>query len=100
MASQDHKNLMRTLNKLVKEEKWRKMSKAAGKVLSKSMTKSGNYRLVLEKGETRKTIYVLKKNQNLFAVAEGIKKGDKVTAALRRYLGKMYCTKINMVSDS
>ena len=60
MPSKDHKQLIKTLNKLVKQERWQKLPKAQGTVLERSTTKSGNIKLVLDEG-TR--FYVLKKTK-------------------------------------
>ncbi len=94
MSSIEHKQLIKTINKLITKEKWQKMPKSSGKVIGKSLTKSGNLRFIIEKGKSQKTIYILKKNMNLFAMAETIQQGDEISATLRRYLGKMYCTKL------
>ena len=82
MSSKDHKNLMKTLNKLVKQERWKKIPKAKRKVVEKSLTKSGNVKLVIK---TKKEIvfYILKKNKNLFEEAAKVKLGDVIGIALR-----------------
>jgi len=94
MSSKDHKNLMKTLNKLVKQERWKKIPKAKGKVVEKSLTKSGNVKLVIK---TKKEIvfYILKKNKNLFEEAAKVKLGDVIGIALRTQLGKYYCVKLS-----
>ena|SRR3989338_2230147 len=98
MSSIEHKQLIKTINKLITQEKWRKMPKASGKVLSKELTKKGNIRLIIG-GKKQRTIYILKKNTNLFTTAQTIQVGNEISVVLRRYLGKMYCTKIAQKSQ-
>src|SRR3989344_7608770 len=90
MPSKDHKLLMKTLNKLVKQERWRKLKKLKGKVTEISKTKSGNIKLIIQ--ET--PVYVLKRNKNLYALAETIHLNEIISIALRTHLGKYYVLKI------
>ncbi|MBS3139169.1 hypothetical protein J4207_05690 [Candidatus Woesearchaeota archaeon] len=82
---------MQSLNKLAAVDKWRKMPKKKGTVKSVTLTKTGNIRVTFEDNSKA---YVLKKNKNLFEVAEKLKQNDVISIATRRYLGKMYCTRI------
>lgn len=91
MPSKDHKLLIKTLNKMVKQERWRKIPKAKGKVIEKSKTKTGNLKFVLDKNVT---FYVLKRNKNLFEEAMKVEGGDFINVALRTQLGKQYCIKL------
>lgn len=91
MSSEDHKLLIKTLNKLVKQERWRKIPKWEGVVIEKAITKSGNIKFVLDKGIT---FYVLKRNKNLFETASKIQNDDRISVALRMQLGKRYCVKL------
>lgn len=91
MPSEDHKQLIKTLNKLVKQERWQKFPKAQGTVLEKLTTKSGNIKLVLDEGTK---FYVLKKNKNLFEKAQSVQTNDRISAAFRMQLGKKYCVKL------
>ena len=93
MPSQDHKQLMQTLNKLVKQERWAKVPKKKGQVLEKSFTKSGNLKFVVGNEKKNLTFFVLKRNKNLFETASKADKGDEVSVALRTQLGKQYCVK-------
>jgi|SRR3989338_10383966 len=95
MPSKDHKLLMKTLNKLVKQERWRKLKKLKGKVTEISKTKSGNLKLIIN--ET--SVYVLKRNKNLYATAETIKQNEMISVALRTHLGKYYVLKITKQKD-
>ncbi|MBI4017020.1 MAG: hypothetical protein HY363_05000 [Candidatus Aenigmarchaeota archaeon] len=70
------------------------MPKMKGEVVEKNLTKSGNIKLVLKQKEDDCTVYVLKRNKNLFGEAGKVRKGDFVHVALRTHLGKKYCTKI------
>ena len=90
-VSSDHQRLMQSLNKLAAADKWRKMPKKKGTVKSVTLTKTGNIRVMFEDNSK---VYVLKKNKNLFETAQSLKKGDTISIATRRYLGKMYCTRI------
>lgn len=90
-AFSDHQRLMQSLNKLAAVDKWRKMPKKKGTVKSVTLTKTGNIRVTFEDNSKA---YVLKKNKNLFEVAEKLKQNDVISIATRRYLGKMYCTRI------
>ena len=90
--SSDHKRLMGVLNKLAAQEKWRKMRKKVGKVKSVTKTKSNNIRITFDDSTK---VYVLKKNSNLFEIAQKLKKNNTISVAVRTYLGKMYCTKIS-----
>jgi hypothetical protein len=94
--SSDHRKLMGVLNKMVTHEKWRKVPKRKGVLVQKSKTKSGNYRLKI-KGKNEFLAYVLQRNKNLYATAEALMKGDTVSVAVRRQLGKLYCVKISLV---
>ena len=44
----DHKKLMGVLKQMVKRDRWRKIPKVNGNVLEKSITKSGNIKLVIK----------------------------------------------------
>ncbi len=99
MKSPEHKHLMKAVNQLVRQERWRKIPKAKGKVLEKSLTKSGNVKFVLERKKGNVTFYVLKRNKNLFAAASGIGRGDEVSVALRSSLGKSYCVKLSQSQE-
>ena len=87
----DHTQLMSVLNKMANAEKWRKMPKKKGVVNSVTQTKTGNIRITFDDNAK---VYVLKRNKNLFELAETIKKGDVLSVATRIYLGKRYCTRI------
>ncbi len=97
MKSLDHQQLMQVLNKLATAEKWSRMPKKKGILLKKEMTKSGNIKLVLQTKKREERVYVLKRNKNLHATAQQLAVGDSVGVSLRRYLGKMYCTKLAKV---
>lgn len=90
MKSKDHKQLMGVLKKMLVREKWRKMLKMQGEIIEKSHTKSGNIKLVLKDD----SVYVLKRNKNLFEEASKVWEGDRVSLVLRQHLRKYYCTKI------
>ncbi len=94
MKSPDHQQLMQVLNKLATAEKWQKMPRKKGTLLKKEMTKNGNIKLVLKTKKGDESVYVLKKNKNVYATAQELAVGDSVGVSLRRYLGKMYCTKL------
>lgn len=111
---------MKTINRMVRQERWRKLPKAKGTVLESSLTKSGNIKLVLKRGEKKErkekkgnikeninrniseniTFYVLKRNKNLFEAASRVKEGDAVSVALRSSLGKSYCVRLNEKPDN
>jgi len=97
MKSLDHQQLMQVLNKLATAEKWSRMPKKKGILLKKEMTKSGNIKLVLQTKKREERVYVLKRNKNLHATAQQLAVGDSVGVSLRRYLGKMYCTRLAKV---
>jgi len=109
MKSPDHIAIMGVLRKMKKSALWARMPRKKGVVKDISLTKSGNLRLVLqacalqldEKQLSNKQLdnksvicYVLKRNKNLFATANLLKKGAVINVALRRALGKLYCTQI------
>lgn len=94
MKSPGHQQLMHVLDKLATAEKWRKMPRKKGTLLKKEITKSGNVKLVLKTKKGEESVYVLKRNKNLYATAQELAAGDNVGVSLRRYLGKMYCTKL------
>lgn len=94
MKSPDHRQLMQVLDKLATAEKWAKMPKKKGAVVRKEVTKSGNLKLVLKTKKGEELVYVLKRNKNLYATAQELAVGDSVGVSLRRYLGKMYCTRL------
>ncbi|MBI4152372.1 hypothetical protein HY495_01565, partial [Candidatus Woesearchaeota archaeon] len=89
--SKDHKQLIGVLNKLVKQERWRKIPKASGTIIEKSMTQSGNLKFIINKDMM---FYVLKRNKNLFETAFSLSVGDEISVALRRQLGKQFAVKI------
>ncbi len=91
MPSKDHKQLVKVLNKLVKQERWRKIPKANGTITEKSMTKTGNLKFIINED---RTFYVLKRNKNLFETASSLNIGDDINVALRRQLGKQFAVKI------
>ena len=99
MPSKDHQYLMKTLNKLVKQERWRKIPKAKGKVIEKGLTKSGNIKLVIKSGKKDIVFYVLKKNKNIFETASQINVGENISVAMRTHLGKHYCVKLSRSDD-
>lgn len=100
--SDDHKRLMAALDKMVVQQKWQRMPRLKCRLKKKSTTKSGNLKLDMEK----QTVYVLKRNNNLFRIADAARKSDVLSIAARRHLGRLYCTKvknhgkINMHRDS
>lgn len=94
MKSFDHQQLMNVLNKLATAEKWAKMPKKKGILVKREITKSGNIKLVLKTKKSEERVYVLKKNKNLYTTAQELAGGDTVGVSLRRYLGKMYCTRL------
>ncbi len=91
MPSKDHKQLLGVLNKLVKQERWRKIPKVSGIIAEKSITKSGNLKFIINKDIM---FYVLKRNKNLFETASSLTIGDEISVALRRQLGKQFAVKI------
>ena len=91
MPSNDHKRLMRILNKMAAAEQWRKMPKKKGTIKNISQTKTGNIRITFDDNSR---VYVLRQNNNLFETAQSLKKGDAISIAARTYLGKRYCTRI------
>ncbi len=94
MKSPDHQKLMQVLDKLATAEKWAKMPKKKGILMKREVTKSGNMKVVLKTKKGEESVYVLKRNKNLYATAQELTVGDTVGVSLRRYLGKMYCTKL------
>ena len=94
MKSPDHQQLMKVLDKLATAEKWAKMPRKKGTLLKKEITKSGNIKLWLDTKKGEEKVYVLKRNKNLYATAQELATGDSVGVSLRRYLGKMYCTRL------
>jgi len=94
MPSQDHRKLMSVLNKMANADKWRKMPKKKDKVKSITLTKTQNIRITFDDNSKA---YVLKKNKNLFELAQTLKEGDTISIATRNYLGKRYCTKITVI---
>lgn len=97
-SSPDRKRLLSVLNKMVMQERWRRMAKVQGVLMKRSKTKSGNIKLLL-RGKTEKVLYILQRNGNLFKAAQGLEKGDVISAAARRYLGKYYCTRLGKVQQ-
>ena len=91
MPSKDHKQLIGVLNKLVKQDRWRKIPKARGIITEKSITQSGNLKFVINED---RIFYVLKRNKNLFETASSLIIGDEISVALRRQLGKQFAVKI------
>lgn len=87
---------MSVLTKLADREKWRKMKKLNGKVLQKKLTQKGNVKLVVMTGKGEQALYILKRNKNLFEITNSIEKGEAISVAVRRYLGKYYCTKVDI----
>ncbi len=76
------------------------MPKKQGKVVSSTATKTGNLRVVLQTTKNPEfTFYVLKRNSNLYAIAQMLEKSEAIRVFLRRYLGKYYCTKIVKTED-
>ncbi len=84
--------LLKKLNKLASQEKWRKKPKIKEKVNEITETKKGNIKLKAG----NEIVYVLKKNKNLFNTAKEIKIGDEVFIAGRRWLGKFYAEKLSV----
>lgn len=99
MPTTDHKNLMKTLNKLVRQERWRKIPKAKGEVVRKSLTKNGNIKIILKTGKKEIIFYVLKRNKNLYEEASKVEAGEMISAALRTQLGKYYGVKLSRSED-
>jgi len=76
------------------------MPKKKGILLKKEVTKSGNMKLVFQTKKGEESVYVLKRNKNLLATTQQLAVGDKVGVSLRRYLGKMYCTRLAKAQDT
>lgn len=98
MATEDYQKLISTLNNMIKKEKWKKMPKYSGEIQTIKKIKSGNIRIDINSKNSNKTIYLLQKNQKLFATALLLKAGDNISITARQYLGKAYCTKITKVT--
>jgi len=82
------------MNKLARQEHWRKTPKLQGKIIQKSETKSGNIKLALQRGDKTIFLYVLQKNKNLFETVSSLRLGESISVALRTYLGKKYCVRL------
>lgn len=103
--SSDHLKLMSVLKQMgareKSREKWKRVPRTKGELREKSLTKNGNVKLVLisNDGESH-TVYVLKRNKNLFEKTATIQVGDFVSTILLRYLSRYFCTKIDVKKDA
>lgn len=98
MASLEHKQLMQRLTKLANKEKWQRYPKVKGKLIAKEITKTNNIALRIETRNEVKTVYVIKKNPNLYQMAQTLSLNATLHLTTRRYLGRLYALKITLSS--
>ncbi len=94
MPTPEHKQLISSLNKMIKQEHWQKMPKRSGTLTNITLTKNGNLKVMLQTPRGDFIFYILKRNKNLFAQFQLHKTTGHISIAARRSLGKYYCTKI------
>lgn len=80
--------------KVITQERWRKKPRQKGIITKKASTKSGSISLTIA---DKTTVYVLKKNKNLYEIAQKTKVGNTISVAGRRWLGKLIAEQISVV---
>ncbi len=102
MVNKIDKTLLNTLSALARKEKkdkeFSRRVRVKGKVVKKGLTKNGNIRLVVEKGEDKYGFVIIKSHKERYALAERLVEGSFVNAEGINKFRAVICTKLKQVS--
>ncbi len=98
VAHKIDKTLINTLTVLARKEKkgkeFSRRVRVKGKVVKKGLTKKGNIKLILQKGEEKYNFVIVKSHKIDFALAEKLAKGSFVNAEGINRFRAIICTKL------
>ena len=102
MANKIDKTLLNTLSVLARKEKkskeFSRRIRVKGKVIDKGLTKNGNVKLVIQKGEDKYGFVIIKSHKERDALAEKLTKGSLVSAEGINKFRTIICTKLRKIS--
>ena len=101
MANKIDKTLLNTLSALARKEKlgkaFSRRIRVKGKVIEKGLTKKGNIKLVVQKGEDKYGFVIIKSHKERYALAEKLTKGSLVSAEGINKFRTIICTKLKKI---
>ncbi|MBI2580706.1 hypothetical protein HYV85_02760 [Candidatus Woesearchaeota archaeon] len=102
MANKIDKTLLNTLTVLARKEKkgkeFSRRVRVKGKVVKKGLTKKGNIKLIVQKGEDKYGFVIIKSHKERYALAEKLTKGSLVYAEGINKFRTIICTKLKKIS--
>lgn len=102
MANKIDKTLLNTLSALARKEKrgkeFSRRVRVKGKIVKKGLTKKGNIKLVVQKGEDKYSFVIIKSHKDDYALAEKLAKGSFVNAEGINKFRAVICTKLRKIS--
>ena len=101
MVNKIDKTLINTLSALARKEKkgkeFSRRVRVKGKIIQKGLTKNGNIRLVVKKGEDKYGFVIIKSHKERYALAEKLTKGSLVSAEGINKFRTIICTKLKQL---
>ena len=101
MANKIDKTLLNTLSALARKEKkgkeFSRRLRVKGKVIDKGLTKKGNVKLVVQRGEDKYSFVIIKSHKERYALAEKLTKGSLVSAEGINKFRTIICTKLQQL---
>ena len=101
MANKIDKTLLNTLTVLARKEKkgkeFSRRVRVKGKVIAKGLTKNGNIKLVVQKGEDKYGFVIIKSHKERYALAEKLAEGSLVSAEGINKFRAVICTKLKQI---
>ena len=102
VANKIDKTMLNTLSALARKEKkvkgFKRRVRVRGKVVKKGLTKKGNIRLVVQKGEDKYGFVIVKSHKDDYALAEKLAEGSLVYAEGINKFRAIICTKLKRIS--
>ncbi len=96
------KTLINTLSVLARKEKkakgFQRRVRVRGKVIKKGLTKKGNIRLVVQKGEDKYNFVIIKSHKENYALAEKLSEDSLVYCEGINKFRAIICTKLKQIS--
>jgi tRNA(Ile2) C34 agmatinyltransferase TiaS len=101
VADKIDKTLINTLTVLARKEKkvreFKGRVRVKGKIVKKGLTKKGNIRLTVQKGEGKYNFIIIKSHKDDYALAEKLAKGSFVNAEGINKFRAIICTKLKKI---
>ena len=95
------KTLLNTLSALARKEKkgkeFQKRVRVRGKVVKKGLTKKGNIKLVVQKGEEKYRFVIIKSHKENYGLAEKLSEGSLVYCEGINKFRAIICTKLKQL---